>query len=713
MIELSCKFSEYIKAGTRSHFTVTTNDPGVIRRSDGKVSVYGTIGEIVPETNLLLKGDWEENDFIAAAVYITTDTADLSCDFVKKVIKHIKKEDGTFKVYPKFSSDFVSKFGPDVISYVSKLENPDELIAAFPKIDPEKITQIFNMMRKTVSGYELIPFFSKYAISLSKVNALAEKYGASCISLIKSDPYKIGESVNLTFNECDIIAKDLGFDAYNDSRIKALVSNAYWNASYSDGSTALPSGSIAREAKRIANYSAFPEYQISDAIVTAEIENNKRFNTYTKRNYLEVQSSYYAKLETKIALELDSFDRSEKKEVTDAEIRRIEDKVSIKYSDGQKDMLRLISSNGIKIVTGGPGAGKTTGVNGIIRAYKELYPGETVKLCAPTGRAARRMSELTGEDAFTIHKTINLLPYAHGNIFNGEITQNIKAGMFIVDEFSMVDEELFYLFLKSINKDSVVILVGDENQLPSVAPGAVLRDIIASKCVSCVRLDGSYRSSSSILIGNAYRILNGDTGLLEDKHYRLNRYDDDISLSDKIIDTFFKNYSDADPFLLQVLTTTNKGPCGTRELNRRIMEKLYPGNKDRFVKEERVLFTKNNLNVGYVNGDIGIITAIENGELHIEVNREEIIVSGQDLNDIVPSYVMTIHKSQGSEFKNVFVVLPERPKSMLSRNLFYTAVTRSKENVCVMYTEESMNIAIYNRYNRKRITNLEQKLTDK
>lgn len=696
----------------KNRFEITTNE-AVKRSKSGTLVAIGLISTETPEgTPLMLVGDYDSNNiFITSSISVVADSVKTSRLFMQNVLKHLRKDRKDFKLNSRFANNFVDAFGPDIIAYLNKTSNADEIKEKFPKVHPGQIDLVYSEMLATVDSFSILAYFTKFGFHQWKAYELAKKYGNSALELIRIDPYRYGHSVGLTFGDCDLIAKDNNLDVFGNIRCNGIISEAFQRISEQDGSTVVLFSDLVRAVNYISKHSAYPNIEFNRMLIAAALEQSPLFKVIDEEGdkVPRAETAYYCKIDKDIVAELKRLSVYNKTDFEETMIDKTAKAVGINYSEGQRDMQKLLSTTGVKIVTGGPGAGKTTGVNGIIHTYKAMYPQNIIKLCAPTGRAAQRMNELTGMEATTIHKMINLLPFSGADPeFNEEA--NLKADLLIVDEFSMVDEELFLHLLKAIATGTLVIFVGDEDQLPSVGPGSVLRDLIASNTLECVRLNGSYRAGASSLIVNAHKILEQDIDFVIDDAFNTTVYKDDEELANHVVEQFLSEYDDLHPFNTQVLVTANKGACGTKELNKRIIEQLFPDETSEFFVNERILFTKNNTKSGYVNGDLGIIIDVLDNEIIVEIGKDTIIVKGKDLKDIVPSYAMTIHKSQGSEFPNVITVLPSYPKNMLNRNLFYTAVTRAKKTVNVLAVEKTIELAVSQKNNKPRKTRLKENL---
>jgi len=354
-------------------------------------------------------------------------------------------------------------------------------------------------------------------------------------------------------------------------------------------------------------------------------------------------------------------------------------------------------------VTGGPGTGKTTTINGILSAYEKQNPNKVIRLCAPTGRAAQRMTESTGREAVTIHRLLEYKPYGNEVTYKNA-NDKLEADLIVVDEASMLDMEFASIFFSAVPTGALVLIVGDIHQLPSVGPGDVLHDMISPGMIPTVQLTTVYRQGShSPIIQNAIRIHQGIIAFMENEEYQTYITYSQTELARKIIACAVSMHNKNIPFETQILCPSHKGEAGVGMLNTALQSLLNPGRQG--LKElkygntiyrsgDKVILLNNNYQNGYFNGDIGIIKDISDAGIHLNIFGSEIIIAKTEIDDLGLAYAMTIHKSQGSEFKNIIVSLPMSPKSMLKRNLLYTAITRAKKTVIVVTEKQAVSIAV-------------------
>ena len=381
--------------------------------------------------------------------------------------------------------------------------------------------------------------------------------------------------------------------------------------------------------------------------------------------------------------------------------RQVEATLGIELGEEQAAaFVKIMSSKGgLHIVTGGPGTGKTQLIKAILEAWEKLYPDEQISLCAPTGRAAQRMAEVTGKEASTIHKLLDFRPYQDEPSYNASHT--LSSDLVIVDESSMIDVELFRYLIMAIRQRATVILLGDSDQLESVGPGAVLRDLLdPENDIEKSRLVKVFRQAAqSKIIENAGKIRNGNTDLSVGDDFHIYKSASALQTIQTVRDLTGK-FRNGDPYAMQVLCPTRKGKAGINALNEVLQDWLNGGTQGikagnrEFRTGDKVLMNTNNASVGYYNGDIGIIKNVNPDEMTIQIRDEEITLLREEWDDVELAYATTIHKSQGSEYDTVIIALPAEYPLMMARNLIYTAVTRAKKEVHIVYEEDMLQRSV-------------------
>lgn len=382
----------------------------------------------------------------------------------------------------------------------------------------------------------------------------------------------------------------------------------------------------------------------------------------------------------------------------------IQKDAGIVYAPQQKEAFNMCASTGLKILTGGPGTGKTSTLKGILECLKKLIPGAVIKCCAPTGRAAQRMKESTGLEAQTVHRLCEYKPFAGESYSSKNETDPIAADIVVVDEVSMLDIEMASMLLSAIKDGAFVLFVGDVNQLESVGAGSVLRDMIASGQIPVYQLTKVYRQAeTSAIVSNANKVNAGDMNIQEAEDFKIIRCLNENEVSEKTIELFKQFYDTENPYEFQMLSPVKAGAAGVNNLNRLAQQDIFAGKnqphitagKRKYFVEDKVIFLKNDTEKDFYNGDCGIIINLCEAEMTVDVMGNIISLSREDICDRVSlAYDVTIHKSQGSEYQVVVIPLMKRAPGMLNRNLLYTAITRAKKKVYVITEHDALEMCI-------------------
>lgn len=597
------------------------------------------------------------------------------------------------------------------------IEEEPERLAEIKGISERKAMEISSQVEEKRELRQAMIFLQKYGISINLAVKIYHKYGSEIYSILQENPYRLADDIQgVGFKIADEIASRVGIRTDSDFRIRSGIQYALQQAS-GEGHTYLPKEELTKRTARLLEIE--PEY-IEKHYMDLAME--RKIILKETNGMVKVFASSYYLMEANTAAMLAELDIRYDVPVREMEdrIRRIENSSGMELDELQKQAVQEAVQNGLFVLTGGPGTGKTTTINTIIR-YFELE-GMDIYLAAPTGRAAKRMSETSGYEAKTIHRMLEL----NGGVeetagFERNESNPLGADVVIVDEMSMVDISLMHSLLKAIVPGTRLILVGDANQLPSVGPGSVLRDIIESGKYQVVRLNKIFRQASqSDIVVNAHKINEGKEVILDNKSrdfFFLKRYDADVIISVviQLIKQKLPKYVDAKPFDIQVLTPMRKGLLGVERLNRILQQYLNPKDAkkaehevgDRIFREgDKVMQIKNNYQLewevrskyglaidkglGVFNGDMGIVRQINDFAQTVTVEFEEgkmVEYAYKGLDELELAYAITIHKSQGSEYPAVVIPLLHGPKMLMNRNLLYTAVTRARKCVTLVGDE--------------------------
>ena len=622
------------------------------------------------------------------------------------------------------------------------IEEEPERLAEIKGISNRKAMEIASQVNEKRDLRQAMIFLQQYGITMNLAVKVYQAYGQDVYGIIRENPYRLADDIDgVGFRTADEIAARVGIRMDSDFRVRSGILYTLLQAS-GEGHTYLPETELTPRASKLLNVTA---EQVEKQYMDLAIERKIILKQMEDQTQIYAASFYYMEANTATMLKRlnVSYD------VSDAEIeqriRGIEKKSGMTLDEHQVTAVKEAVRNGLLVITGGPGTGKTTTINTIIR-YFELE-GLEIFLAAPTGRAAKRMSETTGFEARTVHRMLELNGGAEGSGgFERDESNPLEADVIIVDEMSMVDISLMYSLLKAISVGTRLILVGDVNQLPSVGPGSVLRDIIQSHACNVVMLTKIFRqASTSDIIVNAHKINHGEEVILDNKSmdfFFLKRYDADVIINVvlQLIKQKLPKFVDATPYDIQVLTPMRKGLLGVERLNGILQRYMNPPANDKVEKEygstvfregDKVLQTKNNYQLaweirtkfgltvdkglGIFNGDMGIIRQINDfaEQMIIEFDEGRMVEYPYKLLDELElAYAITIHKSQGSEYPAVVIPLLSGPMMLMNRNLLYTAVTRARKCVTLVGNEVTFQQMIQNTSQQKRYSGLCDRLKE-
>ena len=622
------------------------------------------------------------------------------------------------------------------------IEEEPERLAEIKGISNRKAMEIASQVNEKRDLRQAMIFLQQYGITMNLAAKVYQAYGQDVYGIIRENPYRLADDIDgVGFRTADEIAARVGIRMDSDFRVRSGILYTLLQAS-GEGHTYLPETELTPRASKLLNVTA---EQVEKQYMDLAIERKIILKQMEDQTQIYAASFYYMEANTATMLKRlnVSYD------VSDAEIeqriRGIEKKSGMTLDEHQVTAVKEAVRNGLLVITGGPGTGKTTTINTIIR-YFELE-GLEIFLAAPTGRAAKRMSETTGFEARTVHRMLELNGGAEGSGgFERDESNPLEANVIIVDEMSMVDISLMYSLLKAISVGTRLILVGDVNQLPSVGPGSVLRDIIQSHACNVVMLTKIFRqASTSDIIVNAHKINHGEEVILDNKSmdfFFLKRYDADVIINVvlQLIKQKLPKFVDATPYDIQVLTPMRKGLLGVERLNGILQRYMNPPANDKVEKEygstvfregDKVMQTKNNYQLaweirtkfgltvdkglGIFNGDMGIIRQINDfaEQMIIEFDEGRMVEYPYKLLDELElAYAITIHKSQGSEYPAVVIPLLGGPMMLMNRNLLYTAVTRARKCVTLVGNEVTFQQMIQNTSQQKRYSGLCDRLKE-
>lgn len=622
------------------------------------------------------------------------------------------------------------------------IEEEPERLAEVKGISQRKAMEIADQVNEKRDLRQAMIFLQQYGISTTLAVKIYNTYGQEVYSILKENPYRMADDVDgVGFRTADEIASRVGIRTDSDFRIRSGIQYALLQAS-NEGNTYLPMPELTQRASALLEIE--PEY-IEKHYMNLAMD--RKIIMRQVEDVTQIYASAFFYMEANAATMIKNLDASF--DVPDIEIearlRQIEKQTKMDLDEHQVEAVKEAVRNGVLVITGGPGTGKTTTINTIIKYFES--EGMDIFLAAPTGRAAKRMSETTGFEARTIHRMLELNGGVEGNAGFERNEQNpLETDVIIIDEMSMVDISLMYSLLKAIVAGTRLILVGDVNQLPSVGPGNVLKDIIDSGLFHTVMLTKIFRqASTSDIIVNAHKINRGEPVELDNKSmdfFFLKRYDADkiINVTLQLILQKLPKFVGASMMDIQVLTPMRKGLLGVERLNTVLQMYLNPPDKRKKEKEhgttlfregDKVMQIKNNYQLeweirskyglcidkgtGVFNGDTGIIEEINDFAETVTVCFDEgrmVEYPYKLLEELELAYAVTIHKSQGSEYPAVVIPLLSGPRMLMNRNLLYTAVTRAKKCVTIVGNDTTFEQMIANNSQLKRYSGLRDRLVE-
>ena len=625
---------------------------------------------------------------------------------------------------PAMAKKIVAEFGEKTLEIIAK--SPNELLKV-PGIGKKTAEKISTSYLEQSELTEIMVWLENHGISNTYAGKIFAKYGSFAIDIMEKDIYRLFQDIEgIGFLTADKLAFNLGIQREDKRRIISGIDYALMQLC-NNGHCCIPEMALVDKTAKILQVNN----QIIFTILKERIDNGS-LNTEVVGGETLIYPPYLYYAEKKVAMRLLQLQQATEPLSEDnlsLFIKVWEKDNQIQLAQKQKEAIKACLHHGVLVLTGGPGTGKTTVIKGILSILKAQ--GLKIRLAAPTGRAAKRLSETTGQKALTIHRLLEANNLAQDDNlqlgFSKDIDDQLDADVIILDEVSMVDIVLMHHFLNAVPDGCRIILVGDTDQLPAVGPGSVLKDIIRSQKVPAIRLDEIFRQAqTSMIIQNAHIINAGRLPDLRKQYsdfvfYELN---DDTSITQKILDLCTKDLPHEGFDVLkdvQILSPMHRFLCGVENLNLMLQEQLNPKkNQDElkyssqtFRVGDKVMHIRNNYQKNVFNGDIGFIQDVNNKKLTVDYFDHIVTYEKNELNELTLAYASSVHKSQGSEYKVVIIPLSTSHYIMLQRNLLYTAITRAKQKVIIIGSKKALMTAIQSNRTQKRYTLLAERLAHK
>lgn len=593
---------------------------------------------------------------------------------------------------PSMAGRIVDHFGRKTLDV---FENRIDDLRQVPGIGRKTLAKIKESYEKVREEQELIMFLQSLGISESFAADIRKRYGGETEDVLSGDPYRMVRDIpGLGFQEVDRIALAKGVDPDDADRVTKGIEYTISRA-LAQGHACAPESSVFRNASLLLGVTEdivreAGKESIENGFIPSLVWNDKR--------YLYLPSLYEA--ETESALRIKSLLHAEPLGSSRLAVEKFEREKGLTLADRQREAVEKALKSGVLIITGGPGTGKTTLVQAIITAARQFQL--KVRLMAPTGRAAKRLSLSSGVEADTIHKALEAELHDSGStFFNRNESDPLKEDLIIVDEASMMDISLFYHLLCALKEGARLILVGDIDQLPPVGPGSPLKDLIAWGEVPVVRLEHIFRQKEgSGIIDNAARIREGQMCYPDEEGEFLIYYaasEPDAFREIMLLCRDMDYGSEKMKMKMQVLSPMYRGACGVDHLNRAIQELVHDHPVEgavHFLPGDKVMQKKNDYDKGVYNGDLGIVWAVDKNKIFVRFDSKEVVYEGEERSSIQLAYAATVHKSQGSEYDTVILVLLPTQGIMLKRNLLYTGVTRARKKTILISTEDAIARAV-------------------
>ncbi|KHD37158.1 ATPase AAA [Clostridium acetobutylicum] len=731
MVELRCVIEAVVFKNEENGYVVANANT----EGKDKITIVGCIPYIMEGQSLKISGEWIVHPQFGKQFKIER-CEEILPNSLLGIEKYLAS--GIISgIGPVTAKKIVNKFGEKTLEI---LDNDIYRLSEIEGIGKKKIDKIYEAYSEQREVRNIMIFLQNYGVTPKQCVKIYNHYKSKAIEVVKQNPYILVEEISgIGFKTADKIARSLGIQGNSPFRVESGVCYVI-NEFCALGNTYMPMDKLVKNCINVLNVK---KEEVEKAIYECTLSQKIKVEIINGENCVFTMEYYYCEIGITRKIITLAYDSYKSLEIdVDQKIIQFENENKIKFAPSQVEAIEGAFSNGIEVITGGPGTGKTTIIRCITYIFEEL--NMKVFMAAPTGRAAKRMSESTGREAKTIHRMLEL-GYEDEVFFDNNNDSTLQCDVVIIDEASMIDVVLMNSLLKSIGMGTRVIIVGDVDQLPSVGPGNVLRDIIESKCVKVIRLNNIFRQAKeSMITVNAHKINSGEMPLLnkKDKDFYFIREDNAEAITNTIISLVYKrlplfNKSWKAARDIQVLSPMKKGIAGVANLNVSLQSIINPPDKSKdeikfrdniFRVGDKVMQIKNNYMLkwnringdgektgeGVFNGDIGFISNIDedNNVIVIFDDEKEVTYERINLDELELAYAITIHKSQGSEFPVVVLPMTMGPPLLMNRNLLYTGITRAKQLVVIVGFPKAIKFMIDNDKSFERYSGLKWRIED-
>ena len=687
-------------------FTVRSGEDIPFRNPYGNINCFGYIPLYNKGFPLLLEGVWKQNNKGSYYLYVTAFQDDR--DDMPAMIEYLK-DNAFIGIGEQLASNILNYTGCDICNFVTTHEDAEELISENVKgITKVRVHNMITKLKEMRLQHDIYQYIHTVGGDFEHTDKLFRAFQQDALTAIKKNPY-IGYKADMPFELCDALAFRSNISAFFKPRLFFIIYTVL-NHEQKQGHTWIGKEELLHKIYQLEKNSLY-QIHIHPLFYIKTLKDMKHIVVFERGEEIGVALDTIFFSEKDVTEHIIRLENSKKKlPFSVSYIEDAEKKFQIQYGNSQKHSFSALETSGVKNITGGPGTGKTTTIKGFIYMINRMFPNEDILLLAPTGRASQRMKEATSHTAYTIHKGIEYKPFDENGFAEKNKDNPFDQKFIIVDEMSMVGVELMSMLLDAVQNGSSLFLFGDPDQLPSVEAGNVFHDLLQLPQIETYRLEDTYRQeedstilyNAKLLKKNTFLDENGCSAFKNAEDFQIYRFKTEQEILEKLQNVIEKEYDKKDHTYLQVLTPTHKKITGCQSINKILQKQINP-TKDmglygdvRFRINDKVIFLVNNYELGYFNGDIGIITGISEKEFDILVNGTVISLPRNKLMDITLAYTITIHKSQGSEFPIVVILLTKSAKGMLNKNLLFTAITRASKKVVLLSEEDALEEAASN-----------------